>query len=309
MSPSPNPKSPACSLLLSASAPSHKLCSRLVRALRDPAVVASTRESECLFRGPGRGGMFSSGQSPPPPQPWKKTLTIPGNTGYHDPLRAHTQSKGFFGAGQGLRVLEAEMRGYTWAPGSQHCSPSACTVSRKQPAAKSTLHPCRDPSVSHTGAPTQVPVFCSSEPLKAPHFAARAQVERERFGGGAAQGGSAALGVQPGAPSKLPSRRAAGPGRRRPARGPWAQRGEREGPGAADLRPPRVQPAPRAAATAPRKSRPGGARAGLAALLRKPHPPLPGGPNQQLRKDPAGRSVCSPRARGGGEARRRQIEN
>ena len=61
------------SLLLSASALSHKLCSRLVHSLRDPAVVASTRESQCLCF--GGEGVFSSGRrAPPPTSPGKRPV-------------------------------------------------------------------------------------------------------------------------------------------------------------------------------------------------------------------------------------------
>lgn len=75
------PNSLPGSLPLSALAPSHKLCSGLVRSLWDPAVVASIGGSECLcFR-----GTPSWLDSPSHLQLWRTTLTAPGSARYHDP--------------------------------------------------------------------------------------------------------------------------------------------------------------------------------------------------------------------------------
>lgn len=190
--------------------------------------------------------------------------------------------------------------------------PALCLGSTRQQRALSNT--ASTPACQARSPQYRFPSSWNSELPQAPHSAARAQEEWERWGRGGAPRRElpSTFQVQPGAQSKLPSRRQQDQGGGGQA-GPRARAGERVEHRAGRRRRPLSAPAPRRAPLPGPQL--GGSRdplpgtAGTQEQGRRALSP-PRRRTQQLRKDPAWRTVCFPRGRGvgGGEAQQRQIE-
>lgn len=213
-----------------------------------------------------------------------------------------------------MHVLGEERRGSSGIAGPQHFPrlPALCLGSTRQQRALSNT--ASTPARQARSPQYRFPSSWNSELPQAPHSAARAQEEWERWGTGGARRRElpSTFQVQAGAQSKLPSRRQQDQGGGGQA-GPLALAGERVEHRAGRRRRPLSAPAPRRAPGP--QPQVGGSRdplprtAGTQEQGRRALSP-PRRKTQQLRKDPAWRSVCFPRGRGvgGGEAQQRQIE-